>query len=65
MKTTIYMNGQPTTLLNIFDAVGSIPWYWVSSRHTGRPMDDIISDWVKHKKTYYYLNGIKTIFELK
>ena len=65
MKTTIYINGQPTTLLNIFDAVGSVPWYRVSSKHTGRAIDDILSDWVNTNKTYYYLNGIKTVFELK
>ena len=65
MKTTIYINGQPTTLLNIFDAVGSVPWYRVSSKHTGRPMDDILDEWVNTNKTYYYLNGIKTVFELK
>ena len=65
MKATIYMNGQPTTLLNIFDAVGSVPWYRVSSKHTGRPMDDILDEWVNTNKTYYYLNGIKTVFELK
>ena len=65
MEATIYMNGQPTTLLNIFDAVGSVPWYKVSSKHTGRPMGDILDEWVNTKKTYYYLNGIKTVFELK
>ena len=65
MKTVIYMNGQPTTLLNIFDAVGSIPWYKVSSKHTGRQIEDILNEWVNTHKTYYYLNGIKTVFELK
>ena len=64
MKTVIYMNGQPTTLLNIFDAVG-LPWYKVSSKHTGRSIEDILNEWVNTNKTYYYLNGIKTIFELK
>lgn len=62
---TIYMNGQPTTLLNIFDAVESVPWYRVSPRHTGRPINDILDDWVNTNKTYYYLKGIKTVFELK
>ena len=65
MITTIYMNGQPTTLLNIFDAVGSVPWYKVSSKHTGRQIEDILNEWVNTNKTYYYLNGIKTVFELK
>ena len=65
MKATIYMNGQPTTLLNIFDAVGSVPWHKVSSKHTGRPLGDILDEWVNTNKTYYYLNGVKTVFELK
>ena len=65
MKTIIYMNGRATNLENIFDAVESVPWYRVSPKHTGRPIDDILDEWVNTKKTYYYLNGIKTIFELK
>lgn len=66
MKTIIYMNGRATNLENIFDAVKSVPWYKVSPEHTGRPIDDILNDWVNTKETYYYyLNGIKTIFELK
>ena len=65
MRIAIYMNGQPTTLLNIFDAVGSVPWYKVSSKHTGRSIEDILDDWVNTNKTYYFLNGIKTVFELK
>jgi hypothetical protein len=65
MKATIYMNGRATNLENIFDAVGSVPWYRVSSKHTGRPISDILDEWVNTNKTYYYLKGIKTIFELK
>jgi len=65
MKATIYMNGKATNLENIFDAVGSVPWYRVSPKHTGRAISDIINEWKNTKKTYYYLNGVKTIFELK
>lgn len=65
MKTAIYMNGRATNLENIFDAVEFVPWYRVSPKHTGRPIDDILDEWVNAKKTYYYLNGIKTVFELK
>lgn len=64
----IYMNGRPTNFENIFDAVNpSRPdlWYTVSAKDTGRPMNDILNDWVQTKKTYYYLNGVKTTFELK
>lgn len=64
----IYMNGRATDFENIFDAVNpGRPdlWHTVSSKDTGRPIDEILSDWVKQKKTYYYLNGIKTIFESK
>ena len=64
-ETIIYMNGRATNLENIFDAVESVPWYRVASKHTGRPMDDIIKDWVNTNKTYYYLSGVKTVFELK
>ena len=61
MKTAIYMNDQATNLENIFDAVEFVPWYRVSPKHTGRPIDDILNT----GRTYYYLNGIKTVFELK
>lgn len=65
---TIYMNGQPTSLENIFDAINpGRPdlWHTVSAKDTGRVIDDILDEWVNTKKTYYYLNGTKTIFELK
>jgi hypothetical protein len=68
MKTIIYMNGRATNLENIFDAVNPDRpdlWYTVSSEDTGRPIDDILDEWVNTKKTYYYLNGVKTVFELK
>lgn len=64
----ILMNGKATNFENIFDAVNPKRpdlWYAVSSKDTGRPINDILEDWVNNKKTYYYLNGIKTIFELK
>ena len=68
MKTTIYMNGRATNLKNIFDAVNpGRPdlWYTVSPKDIGRPIDDVINDWVNTHKTYYYLDGVKTVFELK
>lgn len=68
MSTVIYMNGRATNLENIFDAINpGRPdlWYTVSVKNTVRPMSDILDDWTTKKKTYYYLNGIKTIFELK
>lgn len=64
----IYMNGRPMLFENIFDAVNPERpdlWWTVGSKDTGRPMDEILTDWVNKKKTYYYLDGIKTIFELK
>ena len=68
MNATIYMNGRATNLVNIFDAINpGRPdlWYTVSAKDTGRALDDIINDWLHTKRTYYYLKGIKTIFELK
>lgn len=68
MKTNIYMNGRVTNLENIFDAVNPDRpdlWHTVSAKDTGRPIDDILDEWVNTRRTYYYLNGIKTIFELK
>lgn len=68
MKATIYMNGRVTNLENIFEAITlGRPdlWYTVSAKDTGRAMNDIINDWLYTKYTYYYLNGVKTVFELK
>ena len=68
MKTTIYMNGRVTNLENIFEVIyPGRPdlWHTVSVKDTGRAISDIIKDWVHTKRTYYYLNGVKTIFELK
>ena len=62
------MNGHATNFENIFDAVNPKRpdlWYTVSSKDTGRPISDILDDWVNKKKTYYYLKGSKTIFERK
>jgi hypothetical protein len=68
MTATIYMNGRATNLENIFDAINpGRPdlWHAVSAKDTGRALDDIINDWANTKTTYYYLNGVKTVFELK
>ena len=65
---TIYMNGKATLFENIFDAVApnnSDYWHRVSIQDTGREITDILSDWVNDHCTYYYLNGIKTNFELR
>lgn len=61
----IYMNDRATSLENIFEAVESVPWYRVSPKHTGRAINDILNEWVNTGRTYYYLKGVKTIFELK
>lgn len=65
---TIYMNGKATNLENIFDAINpGRPdlWHTVSTEDAGRSTNDILNDWINTSKTYYYLKGIKTIFELK
>lgn len=64
----IYMNGKLTFFENIFDAIhpnNPECWHTVSVKDTGRAISDILSDWKNNHYTYYYLNGIKTIFELR
>lgn len=65
---TIYMDGKATLFENIFDAVNPNnpeKWHKVSVKDTGRAISDILSDWVNEHRTYYYLRGIKTVFELR
>lgn len=65
---SIYMNGRRTFLENIFDAVKpENPDYWhrVQAEEIGRPIADILSEWANERRTYYYLAGVKTVFELK
>ena len=65
---TIYKNGQATNLENIFDAINpGRPdlWHTVSAEDAGRSTNDILNDWINTNKTYYYIKGIRTIFELK
>lgn len=65
---TIYMNGEPTLFENIFDAVNPTRpdlWHTVQESEVGRPYSDILSDWVNNHRTYYYLHGVKTVFELR
>lgn len=67
-KMDIYMNDKPTMFENIFDAVNpNRPDYWhkVSANDIGRAISDILNDWVNYHRTYYYLNGVKTVFELR
>ncbi|MEG1725908.1 MAG: hypothetical protein RR313_10990 [Anaerovoracaceae bacterium] len=71
----IYMNGKAALdfigedlvlMENIFDAVNpGRPdlWHTVQAEQIGRPINDILSEWVNEHRTYYYLNGVKTIFE--
>ena len=64
----ICVNGKPTSLTNIFDAINpQNPNYWcyVSEKETGRPISDILNEWLNNGVTYYYLDGIKTNFELR
>ena len=68
MEKRIFMNGKPTTLENIFDAVnpGSPnAWFKVSSSDIGRSITEVLDEWTTHNSTYYYLHGIRTSFELK
>lgn len=68
LTVAIYMNGRITNFENIFDAVNpGRPdlWYTVTAKNTGRPISEILDDWVHTKQTYYYLNGAKTTFERK
>jgi len=61
------MNGKPTTLENIFDAVNPTRpdlWYTVSAKDIGRETNDVLNDWINSHKTYYYLRGKKVEFEL-
>lgn len=64
----IYMNGIITSFENIFDAVNPTRpdlWHTVQESEVGRPYSDILSEWVNNHSTYYYLHGVKTVFELK
>lgn len=64
----IYMNGIITSFENIFDAVNPTSpdlWHKVQEAEIGRTYSDILSDWVNNHNTYYYLHGVKTVFELK
>lgn len=63
----IFVNGKPSTLENIFDAVNpGRPdlWRYVSDADVGRPITDILNEWATQHNTYYYLNGKKTTFRL-
>lgn len=65
---SIYMNGKITSFENIFDAVNpKNPDYWwrVTQAEAGRKFSDILTEWSDKHQTYYYLNGVKTVFELK
>jgi hypothetical protein len=64
----IYMNGEPTTLENIFDAVNpGRPdlWCYVSDDDIGRKIHDVLDEWVNQSSTYFFVKGRKTTFELK
>lgn len=65
---TIYVNGKPTFLENIFDKIKpENPNYWhkATEKDTGRPINEILTEWSNTNKTWYFLNGEKIIFELK
>ena len=65
---SIYMDGKRTPFENIFDAVKpENPDYWhrVQAEEIGRPIADILTEWVNEHRTYYYLVGSKTNFELR
>ena len=64
----ILMNGKPSTLENIFDAVNpGRPdlWRYVSDEDIGRRIADVLNEWVNQRSTYFYIRGRKTTFELK
>ena len=64
----IFMNGKPTNIENIFDAVNpSRPdlWHTVSEKDVGRSISEILNEWANQGSTYYYLRGHKTTFEIR
>ena len=63
--STIYVNNKPTNIENIFDIVPNIAWYNVTSEAIGRPLKNVLNEWINNHNTYYYINGKKYSFELK
>lgn len=64
----IYMNGEQTAYKNIFDlleAKNIAQWYNASDALIGRKLEQVLNDWGKTNKTYYYINGTRYDFELK
>ncbi len=65
---SILVNGKPSTLENIFDAVNpGRPdlWRYVSDGDIGRSITDVLNEWVNQHRTYFYIRGCKTTFKLK
>jgi hypothetical protein len=64
----IFMNGEPTTLENIFDSVNpGRPdlWHTVSNDDIGRNITDVLNEWVNQHSTHFYIRGHKTTFTLE
>jgi len=68
MAYSIYWNGKPSDLENIFEVLEKlkgIQWYSVTSEMVGRPLDIILSEWQGKHSTYYYIDSVKHEFELR
>ena len=68
MENTIYWNGKPSDLENIFDVLEKfkgVQWYSATSEMVGRPLDTILSEWQNKHSTYYYIDNVKHVFELR
>lgn len=63
--STIYVNNKPTDIENIFDIIPGVAWYNATSETIGRPINNVLNEWINSHSTYYYLNGKKYSFELK
>ena len=68
MAYSIYWNGKPSDLENIFEVLEKlkgIQWYGATSEMVGCPLDTILSEWQNKHSTYYYIDSVKHVFELR
>lgn len=61
----IYVNGNVSELKNIFDLVFDNAIFSNNEKLgviIGRNVDDVLSEWIESKTTFYYLNNEKINF---